>query len=329
MAKIDLPENILSDISEKEIPVWINPMLAKLTHDYFSDPGWIYERKLDGERALLFCTEGEVKLMSRNKKNLNKKYPELVEAFSERNSTNMIIDGEIVAFSGNVTDFSKLQKRMHRKEKNKKSKIKVYYYAFDIIHIENKDLSAVPLKYRKKILRANVDFSHDQIRYLQHRNQKGAEFLREACKKKWEGLIAKDGKSAYVHSRSKKWLKFKCENQQELVIVGFTDPEGERIGFGALLVGYYDGDDLKYAGKVGTGYDDETLKWLHKKMKHLEIDDPPVKQKDIKEKNVHWIKPELVGEFQFTEWTEANKLRHPSFLGLRDDKEPENVVKEN
>ena len=141
-------------------------------------------------------------------------------------------------------------------------------------------------------------------------------------------MIAKDGESAYVHSRSKKWLKFKCENRQELVIGGYTDPEGSRKGFGALLVGYYDNDELQYAGKVGTGFSDEMLEDLHAKMKKREIDSNPFRQDDIKEKNVHWIDPDLVGEFSFTEWTEKNRLRHPSFLGLRRDKKAKDVKKE-
>ncbi len=164
--------------------------------------------------------------------------------------------------------------------------------------------------------------------FTPHRNNDGEAYYEEACGKHWEGLIAKDANSAYTSGRSKKWLKFKCENRQELVICGYTDPEGERKHFGALLTGFYEQGKLKYAGKVGTGYDEETLERLYEKMKDLEQDDSPFDDDDMKEKHVHWLKPKLVGQFRFTEWTGENKLRHPSFLGLRDDKKAGDVRKE-
>ena len=165
------------------------------------------------------------------------------------------------------------------------------------------------------------------MRLTKFRKKEGEKFHRQACQKGWEGIIAKDIKSQYVHSRSKKWLKFKCVNRQELVIGGYTEPQGERIGFGALLVGYYEKGKLCYAGKVGTGYDDETLKKMHQKMKKMERKTNPFDD-EVKENNVHWLRPKLVGEFGFTEWTKDNKLRHPRFIGLRDDKKAKKVRKE-
>jgi len=223
-----------------------------------------------------------------------------------------------------------LQKRMNIRdpEKVKGHKTEVFYYLFDLLHIDDLNISELPLLERKKILKKRIDFT-DPVRFTVHRKEKGLEFLEEACLKKWEGLIAKKADSKYVHSRSPHWLKFKCSNQQEFVIAGYTEPTGSRIGFGALLLGYYDNGDLLYAGKVGTGFNNEFLKDLHGQMKKLEIDKPEfLNAKEIRSKDIHWVKPKLVGQVSFTEWTRDNKLRHPSFLGLRQDKEAKDVVKE-
>ncbi len=325
-----IPEEFQDDIKEKDQPDWTSPMLAKLTHDHFSDEEWIYERKLDGERCLIFKKEKEVKIMSRNKKNLNDTYPEIVEAFKKENAKHFILDGEMVAFDGKKTSFSELQKRMHLKNKEEvaKSKTKVYLYVFDLLYHDGYDITKVPLTERKKVLKELIDWK-DPLRFTAHRNAKGEEYYEEACKKGWEGLIAKKGDSNYVHSRSSNWLKFKCENQQEFVIGGYTDPQGERVGFGALLLGFYEDDKLQYAGKVGTGYTDEMLEELQSKMSEIEIDEPAFEnEEDLPDKNVHWLEPKLVGEVAFTEWTGSNKLRHPRYLGLRRDKKAKDVVKE-
>ena len=301
-------------------------MLATLTDKRFSDEDWIFERKLDGERCLAFKDGKKVRLMSRNKKLLNDQYPEIEEAIQDQEGS-FIVDGEIVAFDGQVTSFSKLQNRMHRQKANRS--VKVYYYVFDILHFAGYDLTHLSQRNRKDVVRDALDYSHDNLRYTEHRNVEGEQFFKEACRKKWEGLIAKDAKASYKHSRSKKWLKFKCENRQELVICGFTDPQGSRKYFGALIVGFYKNGDLHFAGRVGTGYDEDTLKMLYDKMKPLKRDEPPFDVGDLKkEKDTHWLKPKLVGEFQFTEWTGDDKLRHPSFIGLREDKKAKDVKKE-
>lgn len=205
--------------------------------------------------------------------------------------------------------------------------VKVFYYVFDIIYLEGYDLSAVGLRHRKALLKEALTFEHRYLRFTRHRNRIGEEFLEEAREKGWEGLIAKDGNSGYIHRRSEKWLKFKVENHQELVICGYTEPGGSRKHFGALIVGYYEQGKLKHAGKVGTGYDRETLERVHEKMKPLEREDAPFDE-DPGYRNATWLKPGLVGEFRFTEWTGDNRLRHPSFLGLRNDKEAKDVRKE-
>jgi DNA ligase D-like protein (predicted ligase) len=217
---------------------------------------------------------------------------------------------------------------MHVKdpEQAKETGIPVYYYVFDILYLEGCDTTALALRTRKALLKRAFSFP-DPIRFLTHRNAEGEAYLKGACKKGWEGVIAKDAHSKYVHGRSTRWLKFKCVNQQEFVIGGFTDPHGERTGFGALLVGYYENDSLVYAGKVGTGYDEETLKRLRERFSSLVRKTSPF-DTDVNEKEVHWVSPKLVAEIGFTEWTSDHRLRHPRFLGLRRDKDPTEVVRE-
>ena len=323
-------KNILSSSKSSQIkqPKWIKPMLATLTKDYFSDKNWLFERKLDGERVLAIKNKKKVTLYTRNKKIINNTYPEIVNILSEQNQDNIIVDGEIVAFDKNVTSFSKLQGRIQIKDPKKalKTEINVYYYVFDVLYIDKYDLRKVPLKDRKKILKNALKF-RDVLRYTSHRNTHGEKYLKQACKKGWEGLIAKKSNSIYVSKRSRDWLKFKCVNEQELVIGGYTDPQGNRKGFGALLLGYYKNKKLQYAGQVGTGFNDDLLDELRKQLDKLETDSSFFTEK-IPKKGVHWVKPKLVCEVGFTEWTSSGKLRHPRFLGLRRDKPAKKVVKE-
>ena len=328
-------ENMISKSEKEKLilmsqPDWMDPMLATLTHEEFSDKHWIYERKLDGERCLVFKKEGKLRLMSRNKKKLNRKYPYLFKAFSSLDIDDFIIDGEIVAFDYNLTSFSKLQKRMHLSSEKEalNSDVDVCFYAFDIMYLDKYKLTKLALRERKKILK-NVFIYNDPIRFTQHRNKDGLDFFKKACKKGWEGIIAKKADSQYKEKRTKKWLKFKCNKRQEFVIIGFTDPEGERIGFGALLLGYYDDNKMNYAGKVGTGFSDDLLKSINDKIKSIEVDYSPYDNIDISDKSIHWIKPKIVCEVSFTEWTENNLLRHPRFKGIRTDKNPKDVVNED
>ncbi len=310
-------------------PEWMSPMLAKLTDERFSKDNWIFERKLDGERCLAVSKNGKVRLYSRNKKKLNDTYPEIVDALEEQNPTGYIVDGEIVAFEGNRTSFARLQNRMQirNRQEARDNRTAVYYYIFDVLYAERHDVTNVPLKDRKKLLKVLLSFD-DPLRLTSYRKRAGEKYYREACRKGWEGVIAKRLDAPYSHSRSSDWLKFKCVNEQELVIGGFTEPQGSRIGFGALLVGYYEDKKLRYAGKVGTGFDDNTLRRLKKRLSDLERKTSPFAEEDIREKRVHWVTPDLVGQIGFTEWTEEGKLRHPRFLGQRDDKDPSKVVRE-
>jgi len=207
-------------------------------------------------------------------------------------------------------------------------KVPVWLYLFDLLYLGHHDTRQVPLQYRKEVLRRTFDFK-GSLQFTEHREREGEAYYRQACRKGWEGVIAKNGDSVYVSRRTRDWLKFKCVRQQEFVIGGYTDPQGERIGFGALLVGFYGRGKLVYAGKVGTGFDTDTLRRLGKKLAQLETAISPFAGDGLPRRGVHWVKPKLVAEIGFTEWTPEGKLRHPRFLGLREDKRPEEVVRES
>jgi bifunctional non-homologous end joining protein LigD len=325
------------------LPAWLEPELATLTRDRFSDPEWIFERKLDGERCLAFAPGpdhgGEVRLMTRNQHQVNSTFPEIAEALAAQQRQAFVVDGEIVAFDGSQTRFERLQQRLGvaRPGKELLADVPVYFYLFDVLYADGRDVRPLPLRDRKEVLRTVLDFD-DPLRYLDHRDADGEAYYREACGNGWEGLIAKRADAPYRGGRSRDWLKFKCENAQEFVIGGFTDPHGSRPGFGALLLGYYDQEGrLAYAGKVGTGFDQKLLHSLHDSMIALERDSPAFDagllarspERGIAgQRGVHWIEPRLVGQVAFTEWTRDGQLRHPRFQGLREDKDPADVVRE-
>lgn len=315
-------------VVQADLPARLEPMLATLTGEAFSDPDWIYERKLDGERCLAWVAGGETVLRSRSGHLNTSSYPEVAEALTEQARAAVLVDGEIVAFDGSITSFQRLQPRIQVSDPGqaRRSGVTVYYYLFDLIHIDHFDLTRLQLRSRKKLLKRAIQFG-DPVRFTPHRNQSGQDYFEEACRKGWEGLIAKEAHSGYVTGRSRKWLKFKCVHRQELVIGGFTDPKGSREALGALLVGYYRNGDLVFAGKVGTGFDQETLERLGRELGSLERSTSPFNQAPGGD-GVHFVTPRLVAEFGFTEWTRAGKLRHPRFLGLRRDKDPREVVRE-
>ena len=313
------------------LPAWLGPELATLTRDRFSDSAWIFERKLDGERCLAYASGGEVRLMTRNQHVVSSTFQEIAAALAGQGREGFIVDGEIVAFEGSETRFERLQQRLGlaRPSKELLAEVPVYYYLFDVLHAGGRDVRPLPLTERKQILRAVLAFK-DPLRFTEHRDTDGEAYYREACRDGWEGLVAKRANAPYRSGRSRDWLKFKCENGQEFVIGGFTDPQGSRSGFGALLLGYYDSDgELVYAGKVGTGFNEKLLHSLHESMVRLERDSPPFGRGALpRPRGVHWVEPRLVGEVVFSEWTAAGELRHPRFQGLRDDKDPADVVRE-
>jgi bifunctional non-homologous end joining protein LigD len=326
---IDLPAALRRSLREEPVPDWLIPMLATLTDQRFSDPRWIFERKFDGERCLAFRDGDRVSLLSRNRQPLNGTYPELVDALAAQPISRFVVDGEVVAFEGRRTSFARLQGRLGLT--NPKAAlatgIPVFYYIFDLLHLDGKSTTKLPLLWRKKLLRGAFQFK-DPLRYTPHRVGDGVAAYRAACARGDEGVIAKLADAPYEHRRSQHWLKFKCVLDQEFVIGGYTLPKGSRIGLGALLVGYYEGRDLIYAGKVGTGFDDATLRSLHNRLSGIELDRSPFTRRSIREPGTRWVRPELVAQVGFTEWTRDGKLRHPRYIGLRTDKNPKDVVRE-
>jgi bifunctional non-homologous end joining protein LigD len=307
----------------------IEPMKAVLSDEPFSDPNWIFERKLDGVRCLAFRDDGGVRLVSRTGHQMNGSYPELVEALERERCNDFVVDGEIVAFGRGVTSFSRLQRRMQLSDPAaaRRTGVAVFLYVFDLLRHDGEDLRALPLRKRKTRLRRGLSF-HGAVRFTPHRNERGEEMFREACDKGLEGVIAKRADSPYRSGRSRDWLKLKCHAEQELVIGGFTAPKGSRTEFGALLVGHYEDGDLRYAGKVGTGFGRATLAELGRRMRELEQDEPPFVDVHPIPRGTRWVRPELVAQIAFGEWTRDGRLRHPRYLGLRDDKPAREVVRE-
>jgi bifunctional non-homologous end joining protein LigD len=324
-----LPEQARERVVAAEQPSWTNPMLATLTDRRFSDPGWVFEPKFDGERCLAFRKGPQVRLLSRNRKRLDDHYPELAEALAAQEAEDFVVDGEVVAFEGRRSSFARLQRRMQLADPQaaRGSGVAVCLYLFDVLQVDGHDVTRLGLRQRKAILRRLLSF-HDPLRFTPHRNADGEAYWRQACRKGWEGVIAKRADAPYRHDRSSDWLKFKCVNEQEFVIGGYTDPKGSRHGFGALLVGYYHGDDLVSAGKVGTGFDHKLLEGLRRRLASLERARPPFSLGRLPRAGVHWVRPQLVAQIGFSEWTDDGQLRHPRFLGLRRDTRPRQVVRE-
>lgn len=324
-----LPPEVKSRARIRPLPTWVAPMLATLTDERFSRQGWLFEPKLDGERCLAFGDRGTLRLLSRNQIELNERYPEIVAAFRNQPTAAFIADGEVVTSDGGVTSFAKLQQRMQvaRPSLDLRRKVPVWLYLFDLLYVDRYDVRSVPLRYRKQLLRMTFHFN-GSLRFTEHRETEGEAFYQEACRRGWEGIIAKDGDGVYVSGRTRAWLKFKCTHEQEFVIAGYTDPHGGRIGFGALLVGVYQRGKLVYAGKVGTGFDHATLERLGKQLARLETAASPFAGGGFPRRGAHWVEPKLVAQVGFTEWTPGGKLRHPRFIGLREDKDPKEVVRE-
>jgi DNA ligase D-like protein (predicted ligase) len=301
------------------VPQWVEPMKAVLTEERFSDPNWVFERKLDGLRCLAFKNAQGVRLLSRNKLSFNERFPALAQALQDDPASDFVVDGEIVAFARGKSTFETLQQRGDRRTD-------IYLYLFDVLYADGEDVSALPWRERKALLRKLLRFD-GPIKLTQHRNGDGEALFRDACAKGWEGLIAKRADARYTHGRSRDWLKFKCGFEQELVVGGFTAPRGTRTELGALLVGHYEGEQLRYAGKVGTGFTRATLADLGAKLGKLRRADSPFADR-VREAHVTWVEPELVAQVAFSEWTRDGRLRHPRFLGLRDDKPAREVVRE-
>ncbi|HYD90162.1 MAG TPA: non-homologous end-joining DNA ligase, partial [Flavobacterium sp.] len=306
----------------KTFPDKWTPQLATLADEIFDSDEWVFENKYDGYRALIKINKGKVNIASRNNLSFNDKYKPIVDAFSIIKD-DVILDGEVVVEDSKGN--GRFQWLQYYGENPNRGKLKCY--VFDILYFNGFDLTTLELLQRKRILEALLPQT-DEIIYSGHIVGEGTKALKEAEKKGGEGLIAKKISSRYhVNKRTKEWLKIKVTKEQEMVIGGYTEPKGSRSGFGSLLLGYYEDGKFVYSGKVGTGFNEKSLKDMYEKLKKLETKTSPFATKP-KERNAHWIKPELVAQIKYSEWTETNSLRHPVFIALRNDKKPKDVTRE-
>jgi len=287
------------------LPDWLEPMAATLTAERFSGPDWTFERKLDGIRLLAYKDGAGVRLWSRNRLALTDSYPAVARAIAELPPTDVILDGEATGAWGRLGLAD--------------------YHVFDVLWLHGRDVTALPLAARRDLL-GQIPFRLPLARVMPLDDDAPWE---RACREGWEGVIAKRLDSPYEHRRSRHWLKMKCEASQELVIGGFTDPQGARVGLGALLVGYFDGPDFVFAGKVGTGFDTALLLDLRARLDALIVPAPPfTRAVGLPRLRAHWVQPEIVVQVAFAEWTVHDKLRHPRLLGLRPDKSARDVIRE-
>jgi ATP-dependent DNA ligase len=279
-------------------PEWVEPMAATLTQERFTGPEWIVERKFDGIRLLAFKNGPGVRLLSRNR--LPQHLPSIAEAIADLPVPDVILDGEVT-----------WDERA--------------YHVFDIMWLDGRDVTSLPLDERRALLSA-LPLRSPLRRVTTLDEPKPWE---RACREGWEGVVAKRRDSTYEHRRSPHWLKMKCEASQELVVGGFTDPQGARVGFGALLVGYFEQDDFVFAGKIGTGFDTKLLLDLRARLDVLELPSSPfTRATGLPRLRAHWVRPQIVVQVAFIEWTVHGKLRHPRLLGVRFDKDARAVVRE-
>jgi bifunctional non-homologous end joining protein LigD len=304
-------------------------MLATLTDRRDFGEDWQLERKLDGERCVARKDGAGVRLRSRTGKALTDAYPEVRAALAAQRAGEMLIDGEVVAYDGERTSFSRLQQRLGvaRPSPEQLAAYPVVYCVFDILELDGEDLTGRPLRERRALLEGAVRPSAALQLTEVWRGDSRRRFA-AACRAGWEGLMAKRVEAPYTRARSRDWLKLKCAWEQELVIGGYTDPAGSRSDFGALLVGYHEDGRLRYAGRVGTGYSVATLRDLGARLRELQTPTSPFVDARPVPKGTHWTRPELVAQIGFAEWTSDGRLRQPRFLGLRDDKPAAEVVRE-
>jgi bifunctional non-homologous end joining protein LigD len=304
-------------------------MLATLTDRRDFGEHWLLERKLDGERCVARKDGADVRLESRTGKDLTGTYPEVRTAVAAQAGRRMLLDGEVVAYDGEQTSFGRLQQRLGvaRPSTQLIGAYPVVYCVFDLLELDGEDLTARPLVQRRARLTEAIR-SSDALQLIDSARGDSERRFAEACTSGWEGLIAKRADAPYTRGRSKDWLKLKCAWEQEFVIGGFTEPAGSRTDFGALLVGYNEDGQLRYAGKVGTGYNAATLHDLGARLRALETPESAFLDARPVPRGTHWTRPELVGQIGFAEWTTDGRLRQARFLGMRDDKRPDEVVRE-
>ena len=283
-------------------PEWVEPMAATLTQERFTSSEWIFERKVDGIRLLAFRMGSDVRLLSRNR--LPQDCPLVAQEVAALPLREVILDGELT-WSGTA------------------------YHVFDVLWLDGRDLRSLPLDERRAVL-ATLPLQPPLLRMtpLDEPSLDGSTPWERACREGWEGVIAKRRDSPYESRRSPHWLKMKCEASQELVVGGFTEPKGKRVGLGALLVGYFDQDDFVFAGKVGTGFDVKLLRALRERLDALEVPARPfTRGTGFPRLGAHWVRPEVVVQVAFIEWTVHDKLRHARLLGVREDKAAHKVTR--
>jgi len=306
-------------VRKTPMPVNVKPMMATLVDAPFDDPEWLFEIKWDGYRALAEVQQGKVTLVSRNRKAFTGKYGPVAEAL-EALTVDAVFDGEIVAVdSKGMANFQLLQNWQN-------APVELHFYIFDLLWLEGYEVTMLSLLQRKELLRQLIPEDSAVLRYSDHVEGKGKAFFKAALKQGLEGIMAKRSDSIYtVGSRSQEWLKIKVNQRQEVVIAGFTEPRGSRKHLGALLLGAYDQGKLVYVGHTGSGFTTQTLQELHEQLLPLAIDECPFESCPKANSRVTWLRPELVCEIKFTEWTREGVARHPIFMGLRSDKRPEEV----
>ena len=307
------------------MPATVKPMLAISSEKAFNKKDWLFEVKWDGYRALAIIKPGKVELLSRNLKSFNKPFAPIVAELKKHLKHRVILDGEVVALdSSGRSSFQLLQNYEREKEGF------LHYYVFDLLYLDGHDLRNQPLIERKELLEQLLaPLKNTTIHYSDHIEDKGIGFFKEAKKLGLEGIMAKDAQSTYEMKRSGSWLKIKAQHRQEVVIGGFTLPRGSREELGALLVGVYEEKTFRFVGHVGTGFDEKTLLMLAGCLEKIVAKECPFAEKPKTNSPATFVKPRLVCEVSFTEWTKEGSLRHPVFLGLRSDKKPKEVVRED
>jgi bifunctional non-homologous end joining protein LigD len=331
------PAASISGPVKRPMPSSVQPMLAEFINDPFDNAEWLFEIKWDGYRAVAFIEGGKVRLVSRNQNELTARYPELKDMPQFIKAKNAIVDGEVVALDEEgKASFSLMQQRTGFRPAGKraapKADVPVLYYAFDLLYLDGEDWRKVPLEQRKKKLQSIVK-PGDALRFSDHYPGQGKALFEVARSKGLEGIVAKRRESCYEEKRSREWLKIKIRHEVECVVGGFTDPEGTRAHFGSLVLGLYDKQKrLIHVGQAGSGFNQKSLAEIWKTLKAIEAKKNPFYGEVEALRKVSWVKPTLVAQIEYAEWTGGTntgsgpKLRAPVFLGLRDDKDPKDCV---
>src|SRR5882672_3849064 len=324
-AKENLTATFCSAARKAHMPAIIHPMLATLVDEPFSDPEWIFETKWDGFRSICFVKDGKVRFVSRNQIEMTAQYPELAEVGKQVEAKQAILEGEIVALDQDgMPRFQLLQPRVGRKSglQSLRGKGKIVYYVFDLLYRDGYDLMLCSVVERKAVLE-QILRPASFIKLSEHIEGDGKAFFKQIEKFHLEGMIAKRAASRYVQKRSSDWLKVKTVQRSEVVVGGYTEPRGTRSYFGALVVGLYKDRELHYVAHVGGGFNHQTLAEIYRLMQPLKTKQSPFVDAPKTNEPVQWLKPKLVAEVKFSEWTADARLRHPVFIGLREDKKPE------